>query len=76
MSAADVDELFSRASQRDRYELTIDLEQQTVSDGAGFERRFEIDGSRREKLLHGLDDIALTLQQEDKIAAYEMSRSW
>lgn len=76
LSAADVDELFSRASQRDRYELTIDLEQQTVSDGAGFERRFEIDGSRREKLLHGLDDIALTLQQEDKIAAYEMARNW
>ncbi len=72
----DVDELFKRASQRQPYELTIDLQQQTVSDGAGFERRFEIDPSRRDKLLHGLDDIALTLQQEDKIVAYETARSW
>lgn len=72
----DVDELIARASSTDRYELTVDLEQQTVSDGAGFERSFEIDPSRRQKLLKGLDDIAETLQLEDKITAYESSRQW
>jgi 3-isopropylmalate/(R)-2-methylmalate dehydratase small subunit len=32
---------------------------------------FELDAERRRRLLEGLDDIALTLQQEDAIAAYE-----
>ena len=35
---------------------------------------FELDADRRHRLLNGLDDIALTLQQEDAIAAYERER--
>jgi 3-isopropylmalate/(R)-2-methylmalate dehydratase small subunit len=35
---------------------------------------FELDAERRRRLLEGLDDIALTLQQEDAIAAYESDR--
>ena len=35
---------------------------------------FEMDAERRHRLLNGLDDIALTLQQEDRIAAYERDR--
>ena len=35
---------------------------------------FELDPDRRHRLLNGLDDIALTLQQEDAIAAYERER--
>jgi 3-isopropylmalate/(R)-2-methylmalate dehydratase small subunit len=35
---------------------------------------FDIDGFRRHSLLHGLDDIAMTLEHEDKIAAYEAAR--
>jgi 3-isopropylmalate/(R)-2-methylmalate dehydratase small subunit len=35
---------------------------------------FEIDAETRHRLLNGLDDIALTLQQADAIAAYEASR--
>ncbi len=76
LSDADVDELFDRAARHTPYELTVDLESRTVSDDHGFERSFEIDPSRREKLLQGLDDIALTLQLEDKIAAYEVARAW
>ncbi|TWU19299.1 3-isopropylmalate dehydratase small subunit [Allorhodopirellula heiligendammensis] len=71
LSEADVEELFQRAGKGNPYQLTVDLENQTVSDGEGFERSFEIDASRREKLLHGLDDIAQTLQHEDKITAFE-----
>jgi len=51
-------------------EAEIDLEALEVRfDG----RRvpFELDAERRRRLLEGLDDIALTLQQEDAIAAYE-----
>jgi 3-isopropylmalate/(R)-2-methylmalate dehydratase small subunit len=35
---------------------------------------FELDGERRRRLLEGLDDIALTLQQVDAIAAFEAER--
>jgi 3-isopropylmalate/(R)-2-methylmalate dehydratase small subunit len=73
LSEADVEELFQRAAKGNPYQLTVDLENQTVSDGQGFERSFDVDASRRHKLLHGLDDIALTLQHEDKISAFEAS---
>ena len=36
--------------------------------------RFEIDPEIKHRLLNGLDDIALTLQQADAIAAYERER--
>ena len=72
---ADIDELFRRAAEHSPYQLTVDLEQQTISDDLGFERAFEVEPHRRHCLLHGLDDIAQTLQHEEKIAAYEASHS-
>ena len=36
--------------------------------------RFEIDPEVKHRLLNGLDDIALTLQRDDEIAAYERDR--
>jgi len=71
LDEADIETLFQRAGQGNPYMLTVDLEQQVIRDEQGFERSFQIDGSRRHNLLHGLDDIAQTLQHEDKIAAYE-----
>lgn len=56
------------------YELTIDLEKQTVCDAEGRELGFEIESFRRECLLNGLDDIALTLKQEEKITSFEKAR--
>ncbi len=52
-------------------ELTVDLEKLEVSapDGRGIP--FELDAFDRERLLGGLDDIALTLRREPDIAAYE-----
>jgi 3-isopropylmalate/(R)-2-methylmalate dehydratase small subunit len=66
-----VDELLKRASERPGYRLTVDLEQQVVHDDGDFEAAFKIDPFRRHCLLHGLDDIGLTLQYEADIAAYE-----
>jgi len=51
--------------------LTINLETQTVSTPLGNNFAFEIDPFRKENLLHGLDDIGLTLKQIDKIDEYE-----
>ena len=53
------------------YELTVDLEQRTVTDAAGFSASFSIDDFQRHCLLEGLDDIGLTLLHEGDIAAFE-----
>jgi 3-isopropylmalate/(R)-2-methylmalate dehydratase small subunit len=66
-----VDELFQRAAKYAEYTLTIDLETRTLRDEHGLDLPFEVDEFRRHCLLNGLDDIGLTLAQEDKIAAYE-----
>ncbi len=73
-SDADVDELFIRAAKHPRYRLTVDLNQQVVSDEFGFVREFVVDPSRRHNLLLGLDDIAETLLFEDKITEFELAR--
>ena len=53
-------------------QLNVDLEAQRVWSGdEAISVSFEVDPARRHALLHGLDDIGLTLQHEDKIAAYE-----
>lgn len=56
------------------YTMTVDLENQTVSDNQGFSQPFEVDPFRRHCLLNGLDDIGLTLQHEPDITAYESKR--
>ena len=66
-----VNELFQRLAAHPGYELTVDLEQCTVSDRHGVSFTFTVEESRRHCLLNALDDIAMTLQQADKIAAYE-----
>jgi 3-isopropylmalate/(R)-2-methylmalate dehydratase small subunit len=54
--------------------LSVDLVSQRVwSDDEEIAVAFEIDAARRHALLNGLDDIGLTLQVEDRIAAYERS---
>ena len=54
-------------------DATVDLEAQEISwDGAV--ASFDIDPETKHRLLNGLDDIALTLQQDDSIAAYERER--
>jgi 3-isopropylmalate/(R)-2-methylmalate dehydratase small subunit len=75
LSAEQVEELFQRAKATPGYQLTIDLEQQTISDSAGLKLDFQVDPFRRECLLKGLDEIGLTMQHEDKIRAYESRRA-
>ena len=54
-------------------EAEIDLEAQEVRFGDTV-ARFAIDRETKHRLCNGLDDIALTLAQEDAIAAYEAER--
>jgi 3-isopropylmalate/(R)-2-methylmalate dehydratase small subunit len=70
---AEVDALMAKASKGNTAgaEFTIDLEKRTVTAPDGAVSAFEIDATRRHNLLNGLDDIGLTLQHSDKIAAFE-----
>ena len=52
-------------------EMTVDLEQRTITDPEGGTLSFAFDEATRTWLLHGLDEIALTLQHQADIAAYE-----
>jgi 3-isopropylmalate/(R)-2-methylmalate dehydratase small subunit len=54
-------------------ELTVDLETLEISHPSGLRIAFELDEFVRHNLVNGLDDIGLTLQREDRIAAYEQS---
>jgi 3-isopropylmalate/(R)-2-methylmalate dehydratase small subunit len=71
LSEKEVAELAERAADDPAYEVAIDLIGQTVRDNSGFEASFDIDAFRKHCLLNGLDDIALTLEHEEKISAYE-----
>jgi 3-isopropylmalate/(R)-2-methylmalate dehydratase small subunit len=55
-------------------ELTVDLEALTITARGGEPIAFEFDPFRRQMILNGLDDIGLTLEHEDEIAAFESSR--
>jgi 3-isopropylmalate/(R)-2-methylmalate dehydratase small subunit len=73
LSEEQVEELFQRASKHDDYTLTADLTTRTLSDNHGLSVQFDVEEFRRNCLLNGLDDIGLTLEHEDKIAAFERS---
>jgi 3-isopropylmalate/(R)-2-methylmalate dehydratase small subunit len=61
------------AAIREAGEAQVDLAAQEVRWPSGSER-FEIDPDTKHRLLNGLDDIGLTLEQEAAIAAYEGER--
>lgn len=69
-----VNQLFERLSQQPTWELTVDLQQCQIRDASGLEVDFQVNGFQRECLLNGLDDIAMSLEYSDQIAAYESKR--
>jgi len=74
LSEETVDALFARALDHPPYNVTVDLNEQKITDDFGLDLSFEIAEFRRHCLLNGLDDIALTLQHEEKITAFEEAR--
>jgi 3-isopropylmalate/(R)-2-methylmalate dehydratase small subunit len=71
LSEEQVEELFQRTAKHEGYKLHVDLENKKITDDYGLNIAFDLDEHRRQFLLLGLDDIGLTLQHEDAIAAYE-----
>ena len=71
LAADAVDALFAQCEATDGYALTVDLDAQTVIRPDGVQYRFDVDAFRKHCLLHGLDDIGLTLREADAIRAFE-----
>jgi|TARA_R110000850_G_scaffold260811_1_gene388324 3-isopropylmalate/(R)-2-methylmalate dehydratase small subunit len=69
-----VSELFREMEATPGYELTVDLEAQTITKPNGDVLKFDVEPFRKHCLLNGLDDIATTLQKADKIRAFEADR--
>ncbi len=63
--------IMRRAQQQHGYQLTIDLERQTIEDADRLSISFAVGEFQRYCLLEGLDDIGLTLRHEDLISEYE-----
>ena len=66
----EVNELIDKG-QRQKFKLEINLEDQTVTGQDGTHYEFAIDPYWKEMLLKGWDEIALTIQYDSYIAAYE-----
>ncbi|WP_447895817.1 3-isopropylmalate dehydratase small subunit [Vreelandella sp. GE22] len=75
-----VEQLFQEVETVEGYRLDIDLEGQRVTTPGGDSFAFEVDAFRKHCLLEGLDDIGITLKDEDAIRAFEQkhkaARPW
>lgn len=69
----DVEQLWKILETNPGAEITVDLESRTVH-AEGFACRFDLDDYTRWRLMKGLDDVGITLQNEGAIEAYEASR--
>ncbi|ARF78578.1 3-isopropylmalate dehydratase small subunit [Kitasatospora aureofaciens] len=68
-----VERLWSLTESDPSAEITVDLEKREVR-AEGVTASFELDDNVRWRLLNGLDDISITLQNEADIAAFEATR--
>jgi 3-isopropylmalate/(R)-2-methylmalate dehydratase small subunit len=71
LSEEQVNTLMNNAKTIANYQLTVSLEEQTVTDSLGFKASFEVDPFRKFCLTEGLDDIGLTLRHEAELDAFE-----
>jgi 3-isopropylmalate/(R)-2-methylmalate dehydratase small subunit len=71
LSESDVNLLTHRSAANPNHAITINLQEQTVTDDQGFSARFEVDPFRKYCLLNGLDDIGLTLRHQVELDTYE-----
>jgi 3-isopropylmalate/(R)-2-methylmalate dehydratase small subunit len=71
LTEEEVQTLIERSTANPNHILTINLEQQSVTDERGFNAHFDIDPFRKYCLLNGLDDIGLTLRHEKELDSFE-----
>lgn len=73
VAQGDVEQLWKILEVNPGAEITVDLESRTIH-AEGFACRFDLDDYTRWRLMEGLDDVGITLQNEGAIEAYEASR--
>ena len=71
LTEEEVEQIFQSVKEKEGYQLTIDLAEQTIKGEDGLEFSFEVDPYRKHLLYNGLDDIGISLEHEEKIHAYE-----
>jgi len=71
LEATIIDRLFAQVNAIQGYKLNVDLVAQTISAPDGDTYAFEVDAFHKHCLINGLDDIGLTMQQQDKIKLFE-----
>ena len=74
LEADQVRKIMTRAREQEGYEVTVNLERQTITDTIDLSILFVVGEFQRYCLLEGLDDIGLTLRHEDAIKAYESTQ--
>ena len=72
---AEIDKLMDDAERGSNAILTIDLDAQEIQGPDGGSIPFDVDPFRKHCLLNGLDDVSLTLQQDDKISSFEQQQA-
>jgi len=77
---AQVDKLMDDASRGSNATLTVDLDAQEIRGPDGGVIKFDIDPFHKHCLLNGLDNIGLTMEKQEAIAAFEQkaqaARPW
>lgn len=73
ISEEDLERVWAAIEAQPGIEMTVDLQAKTAAVGE-LQVSFEIDDYTRWRLLEGLDDIGLTLRDEDKITQFEARR--
>ncbi|MFZ5914430.1 MAG: 3-isopropylmalate dehydratase small subunit [Pseudomonadota bacterium] len=71
----EVDKLLDDAGRGANAIVSVDLERQEIRGPDGGVIKFDIDPFRKQCLLEGLDDIGLTLKQENEITQFEQRRA-
>lgn len=74
LDAAVIDGLFAQATGAEPLQITVDLPAQTLTLSNGQVIEFEVEAGSKQRLIAGLDDIGLTLQEADSIRDYEARR--
>ncbi|MEM7524277.1 MAG: 3-isopropylmalate dehydratase small subunit [Pseudomonadota bacterium] len=71
----DVDALMAEAENGANATFTVDLENQTIDRPSGAKTSFDLEAGLKRRLIEGLDDIAMTLDQAASIDAFEAKRA-
>ncbi|MFL2654042.1 MAG: 3-isopropylmalate dehydratase small subunit [Dehalococcoidia bacterium] len=74
LSTEEIDVIMTNALRVPGYKMTVNLENQILKDKLGFSSKFDFDPFRKDSILKGLDDIGITLQNEEDISIYESKK--